>query len=44
MGILFQDWNTSGELSLRSFVLLGDEKLKTLGVSVKPLQRGLLNT
>ena len=28
--ILLQDWNTSGELSLQSFVFLDDEKLKKL--------------
>ena len=42
--ILLQDWNTSGELSLQSFVFLDEEKLKTFGGTIKPLQQGLLNT
>ena len=33
--ILPQDWNTSGELSLQSFVFLDDEKLKTFKDTVK---------
>ena len=44
MEILLQDWNTSGELSLQSFVFLDEEKLKTFGGTIKPLQQGLLNT
>ena len=42
--ILPQDWNTSGELSLQSFVFLDDEKLKTFRDTIKPSQRGFLNT
>ena len=41
---LLQDWNTSGELSLQSFVFLDDEKLKTFKDTIKPSQRGFLNT
>ena len=41
--ILLQDWNTSGELSLQSFVFLDDEKLKTFKDNIKPSQRGFLN-
>ena len=41
--ILLQDWNTSGELSLQSFVFLDDEKLKTFRDTIKPSQRGFLN-
>ena len=44
MEILLQDWNTSGELSLQSFVLVDDEKLKTFKDTIKPSQRGFLNT
>ena len=43
MEILLQDWNTSGELSLQSFVFLDDEKLKTFKDNIKPSQRGFLN-
>ena len=44
MEILLQDWNTSGELSLQGFVFLDDEKIKTIGDTIKPSQRGFLNT
>ena len=40
---LLQDWNTSGELSLQSFVFLDDEKLKNFKDTVKTSQRGFLN-
>ena len=42
MEILLQDWNTSGELSLLSFVFLDDEK--SFGDTIKPSKRGFLNT
>ena len=41
---LLQDWNTSGELALQSFVFLDDEKLKTFRDTIKPSQREFLNT
>ena len=44
MEILLQDWNTSRELSLQSFVFLDDEKLKSFWGTTEPSQRGFLNT
>ena len=41
---LLQYWNTSGELSLQSFVFLDVEKLKTFKDTIKPSQLGFLNT
>ena len=41
---LLQYWNTSGELSLQSFVFLNVEKLKTFKDTIKPSQLGFLNT
>ena len=41
---VLQDWNTSGELSLQSFAFLDDEKLRTFKDTIKPSQRGFLNT
>ena len=43
MEILLQDWNTSGQFSLQSFVFLDDKKLKTFWDTIKPSQRGFLN-
>ena len=41
--ILLQDSNTSGGLSLQSFVFLDDGKLKTFGSIIEPSQQGFLN-